>query len=499
MRRLREVTIILVFSAISLVGLTSANAENSKPETAPKPPTGDQFQIMFNQAADGNTGEHFSYQVNASTVNDPGRPLPHYRSILPVCQTPQEITCIESVEGKKFNETNWVKATLSANQLDEKKIRAESRKGYFDYGTWPADESTGLAAGGAASSWELPKTPHSNGASYLAIVQYLGQFNNGMALTEFSAMIEPWSWECVAFDSCNYIGIQTGSRKNSFPEDVEFRMTIRTNFLSGRIGTWAVGRLGKPTVNLTAEKLTISGSPVTYPMGYATMESRSECNQKVGSIFKRYSPIGLNLCTYTASAFSTDSNDLSALDLFQAVDQNVVQNGKITRWTFANVKSVNANNKCLNAKNFSLATSNAMLYSVQPPIWDDKTGTLSYRLASTHADSDGSINKGNYSLALSKRTADCLWNFDTQKASAVISITNSEGVQNIAVSTLRTTANWIYFDASGFTFSSPQIKVKLVNPETQIKVKTISCVKGSIIKKISGKSPSCPNGYKIKK
>jgi hypothetical protein len=140
-----------------------------------------------------------------------------------------------------------------------------------------------------------------------------------------------------------------------------------------------------------------------------------------------------------------------------------------------------------------------MLYSVQPPIWDDKTGTLSYRLASTHADSDGNINKGNYSLALSKRTADCLWNFDTQKASAVISITNSEGVQNIAVSTLRTTANWIYFDASGFTFSSPQIKVKLVNPETQIKVKTISCVKGSIIKKISGKSPSCPNGYKIKK
>lgn len=498
MKKLQKISFILFI--ISLVGLSGANAESISGDLGFKvpPPSGDEFQINFNQTADGFIGEHFSYQVKPSSVNDPGRPLPHYRSILPVCQTPQELTCIESVESKLISETNWIKGTLSTNQLDEKLISTKSRSGYFEYGTWPADKSSGLAAGGAASSWDMPKTAHSNGFSYLAIVQYLGQFNNGTQLSEFSVMLKPWSWNCSRGNSCNFVGNAAGDGSN-FKGDTEFRVTIRTNFLGTRIGSWAVGRLGKPTVNFTSEKLMISGSPVTYPMGYATLQTREECNQKIGATFKKYFPNAPNLCTYTAQAYSTDSNDLAALDLFVAVDQNVKQNGQVSRWTFSNVKSVNSKNKCLNSQDFSLATSNAMLYSVQPPIWDDDTGTLSYRLASTHTDSQGNLNKGNYSLALSKRAADCLWNFDTQKASAVISITNSDGVQNIAVSTLRTTTNWIYFDASGFTFSSPQIKVKLVKPVQAAARKTITCVKGSSLKKVSGKSPVCPGGYKIKK
>jgi len=501
MKKLQKINVIVFVSVISLAGLSTARAENSNGDSGTKAQTltNDQFQVTFNRSADGYIGEHFSYQVKPSSVNDPGRPLPHYRSLLPVCTQPQDVTCIESVESKPVSEESWTKATLSANQFDESKISAESRKGYFEYGTWPADKAAGMPAGGVASVWDMPKTAHSNGFSYVANVQYLGQFNNGTQLSEFSVMLEPWSWACATYNSCNFVGSVSGSGKNVFSENVEFRITIRTNFLGSKIGSWAVGRLGKPTVNFTSEKLVISGSPVTYPMASATLPTREECNLKIGATFKKHFPNAPNLCTGAGQAFSTDSNDLASLDLFSALDELVRQDGAVSRWTFSNVKDVNSSNKCIDSQGFSLATSNAMLYSVQPPVWNSKDGTLGYRLASTHADADGKLNKGNYSLALSKKMADCLWNFDTKKASAVLSITNDAGVQNIAISTLRTTPNWVYFDASGFTFSSPEIKVKLINPSSKIETKTINCYKGSVIKKIVGKNPVCPNGYKIKK
>ena len=502
MKKLQKTNVILFVLVISLAGLSTANAEDTNVDSGSKtqPSTNDQFQVSFNRTADGYIGEHFSYQVKPSSVNDPGRPLPHYRSLLPVCALPEDLTCIESVESKLVNETNWTKGTLSLNQFDESKISAESRKGYFEYGTWRADKSLGLAAGGVASVWDMPKTVHSNGFSYVANVQYLGQFNNGTQLSEFSVMLEPWSWECISYNSCNFVGsVTAGKGKNKFADNVEFRITIRTNFLGSKIGSWAVGRLGKPTVDFTSEKLVISGSPVTYPMGSATLQTREECNQKIGATLRKYFPIAPNLCTSTAQAFSTDSNALASLDLFAALDQIVKQDGEVSRWTFSNVKDVNSSNKCIDSQGFSLATSNAMLYSVQPPVWNAKDGTLSYQIASTHTDANGRLNKGNYSLALSKKMADCLWNFDTKKASAILSITNNAGVQNIAVSTLRTTPNWVYFDASGFTFSSPRIKVKLIQPASVATMKTISCVKGSSIKKVSGKNPVCPSGYKAKK
>ena len=132
-------------------------------------------------------------------------------------------------------------------------------------------------------------------------------------------------------------------------------------------------------------------------------------------------------------------------------------------------------------------------------MWDKATGTLTYKIASPHLDKSGNVNRGSYSLAISKKKADCLWNFDTAKASATISITNSEGTQNIAVSSLRTSKDWIYFDATGFTFSAPEIKVKLINSEAKAATKSIICTKGKQSKKVSGVSPKCPTGFKLKK
>ena len=92
---------------------------------------------------------------------------------------------------------------------------------------------------------------------------------------------------------------------------------------------------------------------------------------------------------------------------------------------------------------------------------------------------------------------------------------------------------WLFLSAQNFTFSAPTIKVKLIQdkplvavkevspvvPEKvapkqentatntttaapdkvkKIIIKSISCAKGKIIRKISGTSPKCPAGFKKK-
>ena len=497
----RKFRLFSISVLISIISLTNANAENLIVDSGGKilPPTGDQYQVTFNQLTDAAIGSHFSYQVKPSTDKNPARPLPHYSALLPACTSPTESTCIELVESRKIGETTWVAGTLSKNQFDVSKIEKPKFENFYEYGNWPADKKNEIAAGGVASSWDLPKTPHTGGFSYIAGVNFTGQFALETKMAEFSVMLEPWSWRCVEYDTCNFIGMAAGETAVNFQPNSEFRITIRMNFLTNKIGTWAVGRLDKPTVSNQIEKLIVSGSPVVYPMGYATLNTRSECSEKLEPIFTKLLPYSPKLCTYSAMGFSTKSNDALALPLFDALEAAVKQNGQVARWTFTANKSKDANSECEDPKNFSLATSNAMLYSVTPPVWDKKNGTLNYRLASTHLDSKGNLNKGNYSLAISKKRADCLWNFDTAKASATISITNSEGTQNIAISSLRTSKDWIYFDASGFTFSAPEIKVKLINNAAKAATKSITCTKGKQNKKVSGVSPKCPTGFKLKK
>ena len=144
--------------------------------------------------------------------------------------------------------------------------------------------------------------------------------------------------------------------------------------------------------------------------------------------------------------------------------------------------------------------------------------------------------KGSYDLVLRSDFARCLYGFSNAPISAKISVVSTDGsTQDIATESLREDAarQWLYLSAKNFTFSSPTIKVKLVQdkplvavkeespvvPEKvvpkqeaaatntttaapvevkKIVIKSISCAKGKIIRKISGTNPKCPAGFKKK-
>jgi hypothetical protein len=100
-----------------------------------------------------------------------------------------------------------------------------------------------------------------------------------------------------------------------------------------------------------------------------------------------------------------------------------------------------------------------------------------------------------------------------------ISITNaSSGESKGSTVELSRNGNWVYLSAEGFTFSSPTLKVKLIQdkkietapapasepqvsaaapPKVAVK-KSITCVKGKITRKIAGTNPKCPAGFKKK-
>jgi hypothetical protein len=139
---------------------------------------------------------------------------------------------------------------------------------------------------------------------------------------------------------------------------------------------------------------------------------------------------------------------------------------------------------------------------------------LTYKVASTHLLSDGTVNKGTYDLVINSETARCIYGFSNAPINAKIEITSADGENQVAVTNVTERDGWIHLAARGFTYSNPTLKVKLTQeaapaatpketPTPSVAVpapakSTIACVKGKTTKKVTGLKPVCPVGYKKK-
>ena len=175
-----------------------------------------------------------------------------------------------------------------------------------------------------------------------------------------------------------------------------------------------------------------------------------------------------------------------------------------SQWIFYNLgqqQMSGANKFILDSKTLAgFVTTNSTTYSAGPPVFNKSTGTLDYKVASLHLKPDGKIFKGSYDLYIDKNVARCIYNFSSAPISASISIINENGETVVPSTSLTEVKNWIHLSAKDFTFSSPTLRVKLRQAKATAKsaVKTISCAKGAVTKRISGATPKCPAGYKQK-
>ncbi len=177
--------------------------------------------------------------------------------------------------------------------------------------------------------------------------------------------------------------------------------------------------------------------------------------------------------------------------------------------------------KCLADKSrlMGVVTTNAVMYDKFAPKFVN--GRLKYAVGGLHRDKDGNLVKGNYDLVLRSDAARCLYGFSNAPIEAVVSVTYGDKEQNISTTASGERDGWLFISAKNFTFSNPTIEVAISQPKptptptasatptptptvvaTPNKVvkpgskKTISCVKGSAVKKVTGKSPKCPKGFK---
>ncbi|MSO33840.1 MAG: hypothetical protein EXQ80_05435 [Candidatus Nanopelagicaceae bacterium] len=179
-----------------------------------------------------------------------------------------------------------------------------------------------------------------------------------------------------------------------------------------------------------------------------------------------------------------------------------------------------------------------LLPTTSPARFEDDS--LIYDVAGAHEGYDGKVFKGSYDLVMSSEVARCLYNFSSAPIRATISVTSSTGeVQNIATELVNEKNGWLTLSAKNFTFSAPTIRIKLSQdapiskiapiskdapvavakedkqpvPVAEVKEakqpeaakvlnpvakKTIICTKGKLIKKVSGTTPKCPAGYRVK-
>jgi hypothetical protein len=167
-------------------------------------------------------------------------------------------------------------------------------------------------------------------------------------------------------------------------------------------------------------------------------------------------------------------------------------------------------------------SSNAMTYGTALPKYDGTT--MSYDVASPHynpggKDYDADAFKGRYDLLLTESYAKCVWNLKDGIPTVSVEVQKTDGTLDNSVKVtggLNASTGLYEFSAVGFTFSSPKIKIKLSAPPTKdgtptvtqeaapkkaapkVTVKTITCVKGKISKKVIGANPKCPAGFKKK-
>ena len=178
--------------------------------------------------------------------------------------------------------------------------------------------------------------------------------------------------------------------------------------------------------------------------------------------------------------------------------------------------------------------SNSLTFLDTVPIFDPKTSTIRYTVASPHFDSLGAPSTGQYQLQINLDVAKCLWKISSVPLKAEINVTNSYGEKKLVTSSMKVSGNFLNFSVSGYGYSESTISIgipvveasPLPNPSTiepkstdsknkseatpstsksailtkdnALIQKTITCIKGKLTKKVTGVKPACPSGYKQK-
>lgn len=139
------------------------------------------------------------------------------------------------------------------------------------------------------------------------------------------------------------------------------------------------------------------------------------------------------------------------------------------------------------------------------PTWNSQNQSVDVWVKSPHIDVDGKPLKGYLEVRIPVEMAKCLWNIDLNgEISGKVSITYADSPTPEILTVTGTVIGKDYLMVStGYHYSTPTIAIQVKNknvssistPSKTLK-KTITCKKGTKVRKVTAVAPTCPIGFK---
>jgi hypothetical protein len=474
-----------------------------------------------------------------------------YDAILDVCKSEADTNCVAGVTAIKDGKEIKGKFSQSYPETNKFSFKGDAALNIPDGGLPSLWTFNGLTHQGGDQFMVYPRYFH-NGAWYggekvpLAPTQFdVGIFAISKAkvanMPEFHVVTQKAdatgkaAWWNGANFGCQSTGPQGECALSwPLPKDVRFRLEIRSSI---PLSTFMHGRLLDPSIKITTEAsgrqlLTIEAGSVSVPV-LNTWVKNSDMPKALHDYLYSMTNFGGFYVYQDGQGSSRDNVQL--LEHFDVYDARTFQEylwwlevakdksiGNKTQWIARTLSSGEINSAgqkvsdCLKqTKSLSgIVTTNAGMYVSGPPSFNASTQSLDYKVAAPHFDDKGTPNIGTYNLVISSAVARCVYGFSSAPISATISIVSADGTSQVATTVVREKDGWIYLSAAGYGYSSPTVRVKFAQEAaaevaaptpaataapTKVQAKvTIACLKGKVLKKVTGVKPTCPTGYKKK-
>lgn len=497
-----------------------------------------------------------------------------YRAHLPSCEVETQSNCVQSIQATKNGSTLnpiFVKNFPETNAL-----------------AYPGSLIANLPASGSNFIVRFPDLPHAGGDEYLIIAQLEGDKDFGksqFSVTDFRSGIFAISRRYGNFSTSQpenfyqktaFVGgraMRQGGTDNDskernicvqntatecaiswpLPLDVEFTMTLR---MATKISGWLHGRISEVSAEILADAkdnqiVKVSGKPVVVP-GIHKWIAKDSFPAKLREFYDKQGPVAANTggagypgrdANGQAIPWGEDGAPYSILkENFGFDDGGIAEflawldavgdraSTAPTAWSLRSIEDNSSFRNCsISAGGLTgIVTTNASMYVAGPPVFNASEQTLDYKVAAPHLLPSGNEFLGIYNLAMQSSVARCIYGYTDAPVSASVSIVSGEGTASVATASLGERAGWLYLEASGFTFSSPIIKVRLSQavvsesptptttatgtssassapvavtqtPKSKVLLKsTVTCIKGLKTKKVTSQMPKCPKGYQRK-
>ena len=479
--------------------------------------------------------------TSASDPNCTFTRMQKYRATLPRCSSDADTNCIVGITAKNSDGKDL---TISGtNYFPTKGIQS-----------FAGNPGVNLPTGATSTLVNIPGAPHDGGDLYLIKAEMIGN-RTSLNLPDLNFQTERFQAGIFAvklrdIQLTRRFGMSTNASDFAFlgsevggddipgcvghsetqcaepyplPSNINFGLQLR---FEKKMTGWLHARLDRPDVTLSTEKngnslLSVSGYSVKVPV-LAVWKKNSELSDALKTFYAARSRYG---STYYGSIGAS----MSEIALLHDANNGFGEDEMIeflawlplssnqasalpTAWTVRTMtnNSPTVNSPCIkSAPNLvGLVTTNATQYLDGPPSFNLGTQSLDYKVAAPHLTPKGDVFQGNYNLLLRSDVARCLYGFSAAPISATVSVLSESGTASVQTQSLAEKGGWLSLSASGFTFSSPTIRVTLAQAKNEpaiavaptlvkpvVKKITIKCVRGKTVKSVVGVNPKCPVGY----